>query len=419
MERWAQIYLVISVSLISGCNQTEEVQLYPPKIHGVSFTPEELTEIRTLSPVPPNPPEPRNNVADSAAAALLGRALFFETRLSANNAVSCATCHQPELDWTDGLARSKGLDTVTRNAPTLFNLAHQRWYFWDGRKDSLWSQSLGPIENAKEMGGSRWQAFELVRTDPNYRHRFEAVFGTFPSLSQNAADATWDKLSPEDQHTVTRVFSQLGKAIAAFERQLISTDSPFDRLVAGLSNPNADLESLYSPEATRGLKLFVGKGDCTFCHSGPNFTDLEFHNLGLDRGTGDLDVGRFAAIDTLKQDPFNGLGEFSDSQAAEANRSLQFVAQKPNNLGEFKTPTLRNVANTAPYMHDGRFASLREVLEFYSELDQEPALGHREETLQPLALSESEINALEAFLQTLTGAPLDEALLRAPDLSQP
>ena len=116
----------------------------------------------------------------------------------------------------------------------------------------------------------------------------------------------------------------------------------------------------------------------------------------------------------VKRDPFNGLGAYSDAREVEANKSLFFLAQKPNNLGEFKTPTLRNVAGTAPYMHDGRFKTLREVIDFYSTLNQTPALGHREETLQRLALSEGEISDLIAFLESLTGAPLDPKLLQAP-----
>ena len=150
------------------------------------------------------------------------------------------------------------------------------------------------------------------------------------------------------------------------------------------------------------------------CHSGPTFTDHEFHNIGLDRGGSALDQGRYPAVEQVKNDPFNGQGHFSDDPSLEANQALHYVTTRDSNLGEFKTPTLRNIARTAPYMHDGRFKTLEEVVEFYSTLPDQPALGHREESLQPLGLRQDEIEDLVAFLKTLTGMPLDESLMEAP-----
>ena len=411
-----------------GCKRETDQPSPGFEISGIYFTPEEIDTISSLSPVPERPPSPTNRFADNPAAAQLGQFLFYDTRLSENGEVSCATCHQPDQGWSDGKTVSEGLETVTRNAPTLFNLAFSRWFFWDGRKDSLWSQSLGPIEADKEMGGSRLQTYHLIAEDADLRSAYEKVFGTVPDLeivqpprsgfpSEDASapmSQAWASLSESDQERVNHVFAHVGKAIEAYERRLISTDSPFDTFVAKLKERATESMPL-SVAATRGLKIFVGNGQCTFCHSGPQFNDLEFHNIGLDRGEFGLDTGRYDAVNAVKRDPFNGLGPYSDDRTLEGNKALFFVALKPNNLGEFKTPTLRNIAQTAPYMHDGRFSTLAEVVQFYSELNQEPALGHREETLIPLGLSPQDIDDLVAFLETLTGKPLPDELLRQPD----
>ena len=420
---------LLAFLLTMGCDQTYNNSQPNRSILGTEFTPGQIDEILTLSPVPSAPKTLQNKYADHPGAALLGQHLFFETRLSKNNQVSCATCHQPEMDWSDGKPVSEGLQTVTRNSPSLFNLAHNRWYFWDGRKDSLWAQSLGPIENEKEMGGNRIGAYHLIAEDKLLRTAYENVFGSFPSLestpaprrgSPNPKDSNhpdlmaWKELNEHDQLTINTVFANLGKSIEAFERLIVSENSPFDQFVSDLRNKPSEVSDAISRSAIKGLKLFIDRGQCTFCHAGPNFTDFEFHNIGLDRGNIGLDTGRFDAVKTVKRDPFNGFGPFSDDRSIEANKSLFFLAQKPNNLGEFKTPTLRNVAQTAPFMHDGRFATLRDVIQFYSELDQTPALGHREETLIPLALTEEETNDLLEFLKSLTGEPLDPKYLVKP-----
>ena len=421
--------LLLLVILQIGCGETYEDQAAPVpsqiEVSGVTLTETNLVEILNLSPLQPLPPNPTNQFADNEGAAKLGQGLFFDTRLSINGMIACATCHQAENDWTDGKPLSEGLQQVSRNAPTLWNLGYQRWYFWDGRKDSLWSQALGPIEHPLEMGGSRLRVYRLLSESKPYRDLYEEVFGELPHLTsvveiedarpvvedpENVMHQVWEKLSESDQSIINDVFSNAGKSIAAYQRKLISTDSPFDQFVRGLrTGKEKDLNSL-SAAAIRGLILFTGRGQCILCHTGSNFTDNEFHNIGLDRGDNPLDQGRYPAIDQVKSDPFNGKGAFSD------DTSLHYVAIKDNNLGEFKTPTLRNVANTAPYMHDGRFASLREVVEFYSTLPDTPAIGHREESLQPLNLSSSEIDDLIAFLQSLTGKPLKAELMAKPTL---
>lgn len=417
--------LLLVTSLLLGCGKAYDdgLETVPSSMNvsGIPLAETNLVEILKLSPLPELPPNPTNKHADSEDAALLGQALFFDEGLSINGKVACATCHQADNDWTDGKPLSEGLEPVARNAPTLWNVGYQRWHYWDGRKDTLWSQALAPIEHPLEMGGSRLRVYQRLNQNDAYRNLYHAVFGELSPLSssinfedarpvpddpENAMHQAWVSLSESDREAINQTFSNVGKSMEAYQRNLISSDSPFDQFVRGLRLGKAsDLKAL-SPSEIHGLVLFVGRGQCILCHSGPNFTDNEFHNIGLDRGKNPLDQGRYPAIEQVKNDPFNGKGAFSDNTSVEANQSLHYVAIKDNNLGEFKTPTLRNVAGTAPYMHDGRFTSLREVIEFYSTLPDTPAVGHREESLQPLNLSGSEIDNLIAFLKSLDGSPL-------------
>lgn len=433
LKFWSRGIVFLSFILIvgTGCERREASSISSITVHGITLSELEVTEILKLSPLSPIPSSPTNAFADRSDAALLGQFLFFDMRLSGNGKVSCATCHQSALDWTDEKALSEGVGRVSRNAPTLYNVAYNRWYFWDGRKDSLWSQSLGPIEAPLEMNGNRLRVYRLVSGEEELRLAYEKMFGSIPGLEADPTvmDArpipdnpthpmhvAWESLSEEDQDRVNRLFSNVGKTIEAFERKIISDHSPFDRFVAGIRDNDLDAINTIAPAALRGLRLFIGRGQCTLCHLGPNFTDREFHNIGLDRGDLDLDVGRFKGADNVRNDEFNGFGRYSDDRSLTANIPLNYVAQKPNNLGEFKTPTLRNVSKTGPYMHSGRFASLLEVTAFYSALDQIPAVGHREESLAPLSLTEGEQSDLAAFLETLTGTPLDESLLSQPSL---
>ena len=358
----------------------------------VVFSESEVREIRKLSPLPEIPPSRTNRVADDPLAAGLGQRLFFDARLSSDGSVACATCHDPEKGFSDGLALSEGIARTDRHSQALWNVAYQRWFFWDGRVDSLWAQAVQPMLDEREMGATPQHLRQVVSGDPALLRPYVELFGEVTA------------------HSEDRLLSNLGKSIAAYERRIVSRDSAFDRFVAEF--PNGD--QLDEP-AKRGLQLFVGRGRCVLCHAGPNFSDGEFHNIGLLRNP-DLprDSGRFEGGRRVKTERFNGSGEFSDDRSPAANIRTRYLAVKMNNLGEFKTPSLRNVAETAPYMHDGRFGTLREVLEFYSELPGEPPLGHREETLVPLEFSDREMDDLEAFLRSLTGAPLDEKLTRAP-----
>lgn len=410
----------------------------------VGFTPEELAVIFTMSPLPAMPADPTNRVADDAGAARLGQMLFFDARLSAKGDVSCATCHEPSRSWTDGEAvptRFKDL----RNVPSLWNVGYNRWFFWDGRSDSLWSQALDPLEHPNEHAGFRGGYARLMHDDPGLRRAYEAVFGVMPDVTDAARFPTTARAgearagTAEDQRTVDTMFANMGKALAAYQRKIVSRRSPFDVFVEGLKSGDAGgggAMGAMSPAAQRGLRLFIGAGNCRSCHHGPNFTDGEFHDngvAGLDRAARP-DQGRLQGINKLLSSPFNAVGEFSDDPNARTTHPTSFLVNSVERRGQFKTPTLRNVALTGPYMHRGQMKTLAEVVEFYSTLRlpgetaaqalereaqarrSRPDAGHShdgtEQVMTPLNLSRSEMEDLVAFLESLTDTGIDPGLMR-------
>lgn len=419
MLRATKILMALcSPALVVGCRGEAEGQTVEP---AVPFSAAEVAQILTLSPLPAPRPSHSNRFADSAAAAALGQRLFYDARLSKNGAIACATCHDPDKGFSDGRRLAVGLATGKRHTPSLWNVGQGRWFAWDGRVDSLWSQALGPLERADEMGSSRTALWQLVAGDEELRERYESVFGPLPTLSSTAlpthakpGDAEWERIPADDRAHITKLFVRLGKALEAFERRLVSNDAPFDDFVRGLRTGDAKLLGRMSESAQRGLKTFLGAGQCILCHHGPNFSDGEFHNLGLPgSGGADADVGRYDGVDQLRASAFHGMGEHSDDRSEASNLRLTFVARQLSNLGEFKTPSLRHVAETAPYMHDGRFGTLDEVLGFYRNLEGKAEVGHREEALVPQPWSEQDVADLVAFLRSLTGKPL------APELRGP
>lgn len=400
---------------------------------GVEFSAAEVSRILQHSPLPPVPHDPSNAVDRSEAAAHFGQFLFFDRRLSANGAFSCASCHRPDLNWTDGKQLSEGAGVGFRRTPSLWNVAYNRWYFWDGRADTLWSQALKPMEDRNEMNGSRVQVAFLISTDPDLRLAYTKIFGQLPESSwlekichsarprpQDPTDpdqVAWSEISSSNQENINRIFSNVGKALAAYERHIISRDAPFDRFVEGLSSHRAaELDSI-SQSAKRGLKLFVGTANCRLCHSGPTFSDGEFHNIRLPSLNAALsrDAGRFSGIDALMKDEFNSTGKYTDDQPGVFSERLLAIRKSDHNWGEFKTPGLRNAAERSPFMHEGQFATLQDVLHYYSTLDEALPPDHdQEQILFPLNLSEEDVENLVEFLRTLTGRGLDARLLRQP-----
>ena len=412
------------------------------------FTPADVRLLATFSPPPALPASPTNAVANSLAAAELGHSLFFDARFSADGTISCATCHDPEQGWSDGKALSEGLSILNKNAPTILGVGHNRWQFWDGRTDSLWSQALKPIEHPDEMGSNRLAVVHLLQTDVALRSRYESIFGPLPDFTdpirfpKNALPSpespmpafglppeetkgtstdprhlAWNQMTPEDQKSVNLVFANFGKALAAFERKIESGESKLDQFLADLQEGKKESAALALPEQ-RGLQLFMGRAGCNLCHFGPRLTDREFHNIGLSVKEGeDFDDGRPAGIEILRTDPFNGRGMFSDSTEWKDNLKLRYLFYDHHTYGAYKTPSLRDVGRTAPYMHDGRFATLEEVLDHYSELPGAPPVGHREETLIPLRFNSQEKADLAAFLRSLNGARVPKRW-RTPPLEE-
>jgi len=399
---------VVALLVVSACT-------------GEDVTPGQLEEILQLSPLEAAPVDPTNAEVTNTRAADLGEVLFFDSRLSSNGEVSCATCHKPEHGFADNKVLSEGLGTTERHSPSVLNTAWNRWFFWDGRADSAWSQALKPIESEVEQDFNRLALAHLIRGDDSLRPQYEGVFGALPDLSDPArfplnarplADTShpdhvaWAAMTTEDQDTINRIFTNTGKAIAAFEHTLSRSEAPFDRYVAALRQGDPFAIEEIGLEAYRGLSLFVGRANCVLCHSGPTLSDLQFHNLGLTPPAwmDPTDRGRYDGIIQLQYDPFNGAGNYSDAPEIGAQK-ISFIALDVERLGQFKTPTLRNVALSPPYMHGGQLASLEEVVAFYNEANQEPTVGHRDEVLVPLELTEQEKMDLVAFLETLTGDP--------------
>ncbi len=369
----------------------------------LEFTEREIARIRQHSPIPPAPDDPTNRVQSDPAAARLGQFLFFETRLSSNGRIACATCHDPRTGWSDGKRIAEGIRALDRHTLSVRNAAFSRWLFWDGRADSLWAQAIQPIEHPLEMGSSRAATARLVAGDLRIRDAYSALFGP-PG-------------DPGDPREADRVAANVGKAIAAYERLLVSRPAPFDAFVEGLSDRDPAKLAAISPQARRGLKLFVGKADCRRCHLGPLFTDGEFHDTGVRPLSGGTpsDPARMSGAEALLEDPFNARGRFSDDPGGERARRLSFLSVRSEDWGRFKTPSLRDVASSPPYMHQGQLATLRDVVRFYATREGALPPGHHGETvLRPIPLSDIEMDDLVAFLESLTGPEPEPSLARRP-----
>jgi cytochrome c peroxidase len=376
-----------------------------------------------LSQLPPAPPDPSNALENSPAAIDLGKRLFHDTRLSQNQAVSCASCHDAKKQFQDGLPVGKGVGTGARRTMPIAGSGYSPWLFWDGRKDSLWAQALGPLEDAVEHGGNRTRYARTLQT--HYRAAYEGVFGKMPDMARVPSDASpsgtpaeqaaWRAMDASTQRDVSRVFANMGKAIAAFEKTLTHGETRFDRYVEGLVRGDPSAQQFLNPQEVEGLRIFIGKGQCVTCHNGPLFTDQSFHNTGVPpRDASKPDQGRAAAIAKVQADEFNCLGPFSDAKPAQC-QELRFLAtDDPSMRGAFKTPSLRDVALRPPYMHAGQFASLEDAITHYVRAPA-AAVGHTElahgapghTERKPIRLSDQEVKAVVSFLAALS-APVVE-----------
>jgi cytochrome c peroxidase len=378
----------------------------------------EIAVLQSLSvgSLPPLPPDPSNAVADDPLAADLGARLFLDTRLSANGGISCATCHQPARHFTDGLPKARAIGTSNRNTPSIVGTAYSPWLYWDGRRDSQWSQALSPLEDPNEHGINRLQVARLVAEDDSYRQQYETLFGPLPDIGDTdrfpkvkgapqgeSWNIAWSAMAADDRFAINRIFSNVGKAIAAFERTLLPKASPFDDYVAAVAGGDfAAAEHILTDDEIRGLRLFIGEASCTQCHNGPLLTNNEFHNTGVLSAEGQLpDKGRVTGVREVLANPFNCLGEYSDD-AERFCPELLFVRTGPELVGAMRTPSLRNVEKTAPYMHNGQVATLEQALAHYNEAP-DAMIGHNE--AKPLTLGTRQLRQMNAFLRTLSTPP--------------
>ncbi len=306
-----------------------------------------------IGPLPTAIPTPATNI-NYATKVELGKQLYFDGRLSKDNAVSCAFCHNPGTGFADSRQTSIGVGGGIggRQSPTVFNTAFNPFQFWDGRARSLEEQAIGPIHNPVEMAETHEHVVPKLAKIKGYQQQFRAVFGTDVNLQG------------------------IAEAIAAYERTVLSTNSAFDKYVLG------DGKAM-DEGAIRGMALFKGKARCMLCHNGPNFTDNQFHNLGVPQvGPLKVDLGRYV------------------------------VTRAEKDKGAFKTPTLRSITETSPYMHDGAFKTLEEVVEFFDQGGgSNPNLSP---LVRPLNLTAEEKTDLVAFLKALTGETMKFSMPQLP-----
>jgi cytochrome c peroxidase len=409
------------------------------------FTTTEWDTVKGMSPLPPVPADPTNKHADNPAAAKLGQKLFFEKGYSGalkvgddgtNGAlgavgetgkVSCASCHLADYGWAENRSKPNnvpiGANRAVRNSPSLVNVGHYEWFTWAGRLDTLWTQgSVAP--ESPDLAGDRCAVVHVLWA--KYRAEYDGIFedklplaldpaatdaARFPPLCKPKAAATapdgpWEMMAAADKTAVMRAMSNVGKSFAAFERKLVSGNAPFDKYVAG------DTKAI-SASAKRGLKLFIGKGFCVQCHTGPIFTDQKFHNLGVPQtgpGVPAVDTGRFDDLPKCIANPYNSMSQFSDSVDAGTAKLSGLVAAEIDK-GAFRTKNLRGVALTAPFEHNGVFNTLAEVVEFYSKGGGDGNFsGTKDEKIKPLNLTDTEKADLVAYLETLTGEAIPAEL---------
>lgn len=377
-----------------------------------------------------------NAVVDNPIAIALGHKIFFDARFSANGEISCASCHQPEHFFSDNLDTGKGLKKVTRNTPTIVGASRNIWFFHDGRNDSLWSQAMGPLENPLEHGGNRNQFAHIISSDPILSEEYSLLFGSIPNISntkrfpKNAGPIkkepllkAWQTMNKNDKKIISDIFVNIGKAIAAYETQLQPAPSRFDNYVkALLENNTVEKHKQLSNTEVKGLELFIGKGKCTTCHSGSMFTDKGFHNISVQpRIPGKFDWGRYSGAKLVLENPYNCQSEYNDAPSEKGGRQCDelkyMVMDRHETFGAMKTPSLRNVSRTAPYMHAGQYKSLKDVIKHYND---PPALTNRQSALfLDIDLNENEIEQLEAFLRALE-SPINasHSLLNKPNFSR-
>ncbi len=406
------------------------------------FTEAEWDKIEKLSPLPEPPEDTTNRFADDPKAAAFGQKLFFESAYAGpltigddgsngglgavgdTGKISCASCH--EGPWLIDLRSqpanvSLGAAIIPRNSASMVNVVYYfPWIENDGLLDSIWSEAMVDVEFPLGFNSSRSRLAHGIFE--KHRAEYDALFDpdldpaldpAHPEAARFPADARpgspeWMAMTAEDQDHVTGIYVNFGKALHAYLKLLVSRNAPFDRYVEG------DTAAI-GAAAKRGLKLFVGKAGCDQCHNTAHFSDDDFHNTGLAAdgpNVSKTEAGRYDRIEFLLNHEFNSNSKWSDDRNT---GRLDGVTKDEKLIGHWRTKGLRHVAETAPYMHSGQFATLEEVIDFYDKGGHETGfVGVKDDIIKPLNLTETEKADLIAFLQTLTGEEVPEALLRRP-----
>lgn len=351
------------------------------------LTPEEVAKTLSFGPWPPERiKDPSNRVSGNADAIALGQLLFNDPLLSKDGVFACASCHHPEQAFTTPISRAIGRGhALERNTPSVRNLQGLRWYGWAGRSDNLWAASLHPILAEAELAQTTVSLKGAIVTSP-YAEPFEALFGSLVTQS------------PET------VLVNVAKVLAAFQESLVTGPTPFDAFRDALAKGDIEAASAYPKAAQRGLKLFLGHGNCALCHTGPLFSNNEFHDAGVPYflGPSQVDEGRFLGLKHLFDSPYTLSGTWSDDPERRGAWIVETVRKSHADFGMFRTPSLRGVAETAPYMHQGGFPDLEAVIQHYNTIDLERMHTKGEAILRPLGLSDDQVADLITFLETLS-----------------
>lgn len=423
--------LFVCVAL-AGCgdNLKSEAELVDGR-----FTAAQWEIIESFAPLGKPPENTTNRYADNELVAEFGHWLFFDYRYAGPltveglgnigelDKVACISCHDPEHYFNDPRPDNKlsvGAAITGRNAPSLVNVSFYEWGNWAGSHDSMWKQGANGVESRDNFNGNRLDYVHVIYE--HYRDMYDALFpipldpaldpahpdaARFPAngkpKASGAPDGAWEMMTEEDRFIVNTIMANCGKSYDAYERKLLSGNSPFDQYVAG--NYDAISES-----AKRGLGLFIGKAACHSCHKGSTFSDQDFHNTGVmqTRPEDMLDQGRFTDLPRATINTFTGAGEFSDDREA-GEAKLAGLVPTEEMRGLFRTKSLRHLTETAPYMHDGEMATLEDVVRFYNQGGGTTGFpGVKDPLMVPLNLSTDEISDLVAFLETLTGDPVPD-----------
>ena len=379
MRRWL-LGAVLAALAASGALTAAAVAQAP-----LPWSDDEAKAIARHGPWPPPAPrDPSNRVAGSPNAIVLGEHLFNEPRLSADGAMSCATCHVAGRDWADGRPKPMGRGELDRRTPSLWNVGYAHWFGWDGAGDSLWSQSIRPILDPREMAGDAVRLAGLLREDKALACGYERAFGHKPGTDDE------------------KLLVDSAKALAAFQATLVSPRTPFDAFRDGLLSGDREAAARYPAAAQRGLKIFI-EANCAACHFGPRFTNGEFGDVGIPFFTrpGEVDSGRLDGLAKLANSTFNLLGRHNDDTSGASALRTRHVQRLHSNFGEFRVPSLRQLGS-GPFMHNGHLATLEDVVKHYSEVNPDRLHSDALPLVRPLALTAGQSSDLIAFLRTLS-----------------